>query len=75
MNTVLSDMEALELIIHNLNKVDSKMQVGRFFDARRELMRVITALEKNKKDLMEYIAGQLNQVNEAVANEDIHNEK
>ena len=75
MNTVLSDMEALELIIHNLNKVDSKMQVGRFFDARRELMRVITALEKNKKDLMAYIAGQLNQVDEAVANEDIHNEK
>jgi len=59
MNTVLNDVDGLNIVIHNLQKVDSKMQAGRFFDARRELTRVISALDKNKKDLMEYIDQQL----------------
>ena len=69
MNTVLNDMEALNILVHNLNKVDSKMNAGRFFDARRELMRVIGALEQNKKDLLEYIDQHLEEPVEGPDNE------
>ena len=55
MKSVFNDVEALDLVIHNLNKVDSKLNAGRFYDARRELLRVISALSQNKKDLMKYI--------------------
>lgn len=56
MKSVFNDMEGLDLVIHNLQKVDSKMLSGRFFDARRELLRVVNALEQNRKDLRDFIA-------------------
>jgi len=59
MNTILNNLEGLDIVIHNLKKVDSKMTAGRFFDARRELMRVVTALEQNKRDLVDYIDNKL----------------
>ena len=55
MKSVFNDVEALDLVIRNLNKVDSKLNAGRFYDVRRELLRVISALSQNKKDLMKYI--------------------
>lgn len=54
--SILNDVDGMDVIIHNLQKVESKMLAGRFFDARRELLRVISALDRNRADIREYLA-------------------
>ena len=64
MKSVFNDMEGFDLVIHNLHKVDSKMNAGRFFDARRELLRVVSVLEKNRQDLRDYLVEKLDKLEE-----------
>jgi len=42
----------LDNLYHRLNKVHSKMRVGHFFDADREVCSLMSVVQKAKEDLL-----------------------
>jgi hypothetical protein len=52
MKTLLEQSEGLDDLIHKLNKVIGKMFNGHFFDAHREISRVVADLQKAKHKLI-----------------------
>jgi cell fate (sporulation/competence/biofilm development) regulator YlbF (YheA/YmcA/DUF963 family) len=52
MKSLLEQVEQLDGMIHQLEKLESKLQAGRIIDAWRECCRLIAALNKVKKDVI-----------------------
>jgi len=52
MKTLLERSNEVDEIVHQLQKVSSRMHNGRFFDANRELCRIIAALQRSKAKLL-----------------------
>jgi cell fate (sporulation/competence/biofilm development) regulator YlbF (YheA/YmcA/DUF963 family) len=50
--TILDQVDELDRLIHQLQKMESQMQVGRWLDAHRGCCRLISAFNKAKIDLI-----------------------
>jgi hypothetical protein len=48
----LNDINEVDSLLRELNKIKSKMNMGQFIPAWRDLGRVITMTEKIKEDLL-----------------------
>ncbi len=68
MKTLLEQSEELDDLIHKLNKVVSRMFNGHFFDAHREISRIIADLQKSKHTLIASVDTE--RLREAVAEND-----
>jgi len=53
MKSLVAEIDGLDKLIRELNKIDSKMKAGQFIDAWRENRRVISLLENNKTLLLQ----------------------
>jgi len=52
MKSLLEQVDALDDLIRQLQKMESKMRSGQLIDAWREVNRIMAALQKNKQDLI-----------------------
>jgi len=57
MKSLLDSVEEIENLIRQLQKMASKMNVGQFIPAWRDLNRIIAELDKEKKKLLENAGG------------------
>jgi hypothetical protein len=54
MKSLLEQVEGLDSLIHRLRKMDSMLKNGKFWDAIRECNRLISALTRAKRDLIQF---------------------
>ena len=52
MSDLLRDIEQVDYIVRQLQKIESKMQVGHFIPAYRELCRMVGYFLKVKQDIL-----------------------
>jgi len=52
MQTLLEQIEPVDYLIRQLHKIDSKLQVGQFIAAHREVCRLIAMFENHRKELI-----------------------
>ena len=51
-NYILNQVDELDKLIHQLQKMESQMQSGRWLDAYRGCCRLISAFNKAKSDII-----------------------
>ena len=52
MNNILKDVKIIDDVIRQLTKIDSKMQVGQFIGADRDVKRLISFFEQHKVNII-----------------------
>jgi len=57
MNSLLNDINDLDEIIRQMQKMESKMRSGQFIDAWRDCNRIISSLMRNRQDIIKNRAG------------------
>lgn len=58
MSKLLENVEEVDFLIRQLQKIESKMQVGHFIPAYREVCRIISYLIKAKQDIIKNNSGE-----------------
>ena len=53
MKSPLEQVNSIDELISQMQKIDSRMMVGHFIDAWRDVKRIIAALEKAKSDIIQ----------------------
>ena len=53
MKSLLEQVNSLDYLIRQLEKMESKMNAGQFIQAWRECQRITAELKKNKQDLIQ----------------------
>lgn len=53
MKSPLEQVNSIDDLISHLQKIDSRMMVGHFIDAWRDIRKIISFLEKSKMDIIQ----------------------